>query len=202
MKQSGITIIFVIVCVAVLFAAYGIGLCIREVRFRAAGTAPKPTGKPQMSVKTPEPGDTREPARKPAEVVQVPREMRTMPGREARPGQGQGGPREGMAMFQMLPPEEAAELRERWPNMSDEEREQFTAQMRERWDNMSEEERAQALERRRVEMEEARARFQNMSEEEREKFGAEMRGRFGGRQGGGQGGGQGRRPGRVQRQSD
>lgn len=44
-------------------------------------------------------------------------------------------------MFQMLSPEEAAKMREKWPNMSDEEREKFRAQMRERWENMSEEER-------------------------------------------------------------
>ena len=167
MKQSGTTVIFVIVWVVVLLAAYGIGLCIREVRFRSAGTEPKAAAEPQMRAQIQKPISTSEPERERAEMVQVPPEMRPMPGRE-------GGPREGMAMFQMLPPEEAAELRERWPNMSEEEREQFRAQMAERWENMSEEEKQQAIERRR----------------------AEMRERFGDRRP------QGGRPGRRQRQNE
>ena len=178
MKQSGTTAIFVIVWVVVLLSAYGIGLCIREVRFRSAGTEPKTAVEPRMSPRIQKPSDTTKPAREPAEMVQVPPEMRPMPGPEGRPGQRQGGPREVMAMFQMLPPEEAAELRERWPNMSEQEREQFRAQMAERWENMSEEERQQALER----------------------CQAEMRERSGGRQP--RDSGQGGRPRRRQRQNE
>jgi len=44
-------------------------------------------------------------------------------------------------MFQMLSPEEAAQMREKWPNMSEEEREKLRAKMREKWENMSDEER-------------------------------------------------------------
>ncbi|MFQ6034707.1 MAG: hypothetical protein ACE5NM_02530 [Sedimentisphaerales bacterium] len=177
MKRSGTTIIFVIVWVAVLLGAYGLGLCIREVRFRHAGIEAKAVAGPQASTKIEKPVDTNEPERGRAKTVEVPPEMRLMP----RLGQRLGRPREGMAMFQMLPPEEAAQLRERWPNMSEEERERFRTQMRERWENMSEEERQQLIERRRAEMQQRRARFENMTEQEREKFRAEMRERFGGR---------------------
>jgi hypothetical protein len=75
-------------------------------------------------------------------------------------------------------------MRERFANMSDEERaqmrERFGGRRRgggERFQNLSEEERAQMEERRRQMME----RFQNMSEEERAAFRAERRGRTGGR---------------------
>ena len=55
-----------------------------------------------------------------------------------------------------ISPEERAGWRERWQNMSEEDREQFRQEMRKR-----------------------REQWQNMSEEEREKFRAEMRERFG-----------------------
>jgi hypothetical protein len=61
--------------------------------------------------------------------------------------------RENWPMFQMLSPEEAAKLKEKWPNMSEEERAKFRADMRQRW--------------------------QNLSEEDKEKFKAGMRERFG-----------------------
>jgi len=199
MKRSGTTIIFVIVWITVLLGAYGLGLCIRQVRFRAAGTEPKTAQQTQVSPEQ-KPSSTSKPQREPAEMIQATPEMRPMFGPQGEPGQRRGGPSEGMAMFQMLPPEEAAELRERWPNMSEEEREQFRTQMAERWENMSEEERQQALERRQAEMQERRARFENMSEEEREKFKVEMRDRFGGRQP--RDGGQGARPGRRRRQNE
>jgi len=200
MKRSGTAMIFVIVWVAVLLGAYGLGLCIRQVRFRHAKLESTAVAEAQMSAEIQKPSDISEPERGRAEMVRVPPEMRPMPGREGGPGQRPGGPREGMAMFQMLPPEEAAELRERWPNMSEEERETFRAQMAEKWENMSEEEREQVLERRQAEMQERRARFENMSEEEREKFRAGMRERSGGRQP--REGGQGGRPRRRQRQNE
>ena len=178
MKRSGTAIIFVIVWAAVLLGAYGIGLGIREVRFRHAKIESEIAAQPQMSSQIQKPSDTGESAIEPAEMVQAPPEMRPMFGLEGGPGQRLGGPREGMAMFQMLPPEEAAELKERWPNMSEEEREQFRAQMAERWENMSEEERQQVIERRRAEM--------------RERFGDKRP----------QGGGPGGRAGRRQRQNE
>ncbi len=171
MKHSGTTMVLVIVWAAVLLVALVAGICVREVRFRNAGLESKADAEPQMSAEIPKPSDTSEPERGRAEMVQVPPEMRPMPGPEGRPGQNRGGGREEMAMFQLFSPEEAAQLREKWPNMSEEEREKFRAQMREKWENMS--------------------------EEEREKVMTEMRKRFGG--GRPQGGGQGRRTARRQR---
>lgn len=75
--------------------------------------------------------------------------------RGARQAQRRGQGRGGFPGFQMLSPEEAAKLRERWPNMSEEEKAKLRAQWRERW--------------------------QNMSDEEKEKFRAQMRERFAGR---------------------
>lgn len=49
--------------------------------------------------------------------------------------------REGLPMFQLLSPEEAAELREKWPNMSQEERGKFRNKLREKWESLSDEER-------------------------------------------------------------
>jgi len=188
MKRSGTAIIFVIVWAAVLLGAYGIGLYIREVRFRHAAIKPTTVVEPQFRAEIQKSSSTSEPEREPVELVQPPPEMvqappeaRPMFGPEGGPGQpafGGGGPREGMAMFQMLSPEEAAELKERWPNMSEEEREQFRVQMAERWENMSEEERQQLIEKRRAEM--------------RQRFGDKRQ----------QGGGQGRRPGRRQQQNE
>ncbi|MFC1636085.1 Ig-like domain-containing protein [Planctomycetota bacterium] len=36
MKKSGMSIIFVIACIGVVVAAYGIGICVREIRFHRA----------------------------------------------------------------------------------------------------------------------------------------------------------------------
>ncbi|MHC4172043.1 MAG: hypothetical protein ACYTBX_06855 [Planctomycetota bacterium] len=202
MKQSGTTTVFAVVCVAVLLGAWGIGLCIRQVRFRHAGIQSKAGANPKMIAEIQKPGDAREPERDRAKMAQIRPERRPMPDREGGPAQRRGEGREGMPMFQMLPPEEAAKLRERWPNMSEEEREKFTAQMLERWENMSEEEREQARERRSAEMRQRRERLEYMSEEEREEFRAQMRERFGGRRprGGGEGGR--RRPGARRREND
>lgn len=48
--------------------------------------------------------------------------------------------REDWRMFQMLSPEEAAQMREKWQNMSEQEKDEFRTQMREKWQNMSQEE--------------------------------------------------------------
>jgi hypothetical protein len=36
MKESGMSIIFAIVCIGVLVAAYGMGICVKEIRFHRA----------------------------------------------------------------------------------------------------------------------------------------------------------------------
>jgi len=73
--------------------------------------------------------------------------------RQEKAAERQAGQREDWPMFQMLSPEEAAKLKEKWPNMSEDERAKFRAEMRQRW--------------------------QNLSEEEKEKLKARMRERFG-----------------------
>lgn len=60
--------------------------------------------------------------------------------RQGQPAERRAAEREDWPLFQMLPPEEAAKLKEKWPNMSEEERAKFRAQIRERWQNLSEEE--------------------------------------------------------------
>ena len=167
MKNSGTTIVFVIVCIVILLASYGIGLCIREVRFQHAAAASKADAHLQVSQESAEvqkPGVTVQPANEPAEVTQAPSEARPMPGNEGR-----------------IP----------FGGLSEEER----AKMRQNWQNMSDEERAQERERRRAEMRQMREKMQNMSEEEREKYMAEMRQRFGDRQPFGRGGSRGQQQG-------
>ncbi len=150
MKNSGTSIVFVVICIAVLFAAYGIGLCIREVRFRHAAVASKANLQPQLSIETQKPGNVVELANEPAENVQASSEEKPTPNNN-----------EGRMRFGGLSEEERTQMRDRWQNMSDEEREQ-------------------ERERRRAEMAEIRAKMESMSEEEREQFRDEMRQRFGG----------------------
>jgi len=58
-------------------------------------------------------------------------------------GQAQDRPaRQDRGMFGAMSGEEAAQMRQRWQNMSEEEREKLRTQMRERFQNMPEEERA------------------------------------------------------------
>jgi len=182
MKQSGITTVFVIVCVAVLVGSWGVGLCIRQVRFRNAGIESKAgteVGKPGI-----------EPEGERAEMAQF------------RPARGPMPGGEGRRPFGGLSEEERERMRERFENMSEEEREEYRAQMREgfggrrpqggdRFGNLSEEER-----------ERMRERLENMSEEERQEFRAQQRERFGGRrpQGGEEGGR--RRPGGRRPEND
>ena len=166
MKNSGLTIVFIIVCIAVLFVSYGVGLCIREVRFRHAAVTSKTNVQSQISAEAQKRGNTIEPVNEPTENVQALSEGKPTPDNEGR------------RQFGSLSEEEMTRMRERWQNMSDEER-------------------AQEREKRRAEMAEMRAKMESMSEEEREQFRNEMRQRFGGdRQF------PGRRSGRGQRQSE
>ena len=49
MKRSGTAIVFLIVWAAVLFAAFVMGVCIREVRFQRAGIESKTDIKPAVT---------------------------------------------------------------------------------------------------------------------------------------------------------
>jgi hypothetical protein len=131
MKKSGITIIFIIGCIGVLFVAYVIGLGIKQVRFRQARIESKTslsesaTAQIRMSTEQPEPSSPNQPQMQRAEPAQVPSEARPVPGQEGR------------RPFRGMTEEERAKLKERWQNMSEEEREQERekrrAEMRERF---------------------------------------------------------------------
>jgi len=168
-KQSGKTIVFVVVWIAVLVGAWGLGLCIRRVRFQHARIASKAVAQPQASIAQPQasaeiqrPSDANEPERERAGMAGFRPDRRPMPGGEGRMPFG---------------------------NLSEEER----AKLRQRWENMSEEERQQEREKRRAEARQMRERWESMSEEEREKLRTEMRQRFGGRRPQDGGPGRGRR---------
>jgi hypothetical protein len=176
MRQSGTTTVFVIVCVAVLLGAWGIGLCIRQVRFRNAAIESEAATEPQMSANTQKPTGAGDSKGEPAEMAQFRPEGSPMPGDEDRRPLGD------------LSEEEKESMRQRFENMSEQEKEEFRAQMREksggrrpqggdRSRNLSEEEKARLKEQR----ESMKQRFENMSEQEREEFRAQMREKTGGR---------------------
>jgi hypothetical protein len=60
------------------------------------------------------------------------------PGRQPMRDRGRG--RDNYMMFLMLSPEEAAQLREKWPDMSEDERNEYRSKMRAKWDSLSGEE--------------------------------------------------------------
>jgi len=116
----------------VLIGSWGIGLCIRQVRFRSAGIESKAGTEPEMSAEMQKPEDAGKPESKPAEMTQVRPEAGPMPGGEGR------------RPFGDLSEEDRARMRGRFENMSEEEREKRMAEMRrrrEQFENMSEEER-------------------------------------------------------------
>lgn len=153
MKKSGTTIVFVLVCVIVLVASYGIGLCIREVRFSGVKSESAVAANPEK------------PAGVPGSV-------------QAQPGQTPGGGANDRAGN--LPPDQRTALtdqrggmRQRFQNMTDAERETFRAQMRDRFgggrrgmgSQLSDEDRAKMRE----ELDALRAKWDQMSDEEKEK---------------------------------
>jgi hypothetical protein len=162
-KQSGTETVFIAVCAVVLVASYGIGLCVREIRFRRAAAAPK-TSEVQREISAID-EVTNQPERRPVTETSIQDNARGFPGIE-RGGLRRADPNRT----------------DRFANMSDEERAQIREGFagrrrgRSRFENMSEEQRAEFEEQRR----QMRERFQNMSEEERQEFRAQMRGRFGG----------------------
>jgi len=151
MKQSGKSIVFVLVCIGVLVAAFAIGICIKEIRFGGAG-------------KTAE-----VPEKSPVELAREREQARRMPDNGQTSTAGDLSPEQRAELV-----EQRAAMRDRFENMTDEEREAFRAQMRERFSgrrrdmgpqlNLSDEERAQL----RKDIDELRANWEQMSEAERE----------------------------------
>ena len=127
MKRSGTVLIFVIVWVAVLFASFVIGICIREVRFHRArivietktDTTPK-----VVNSKVEIPSDAEKLAQ---ELVQ----------KAPTPG--------AVERFANIPEEKRVQMREKFGGRSRE------GLMRGRYENLSEEERARMEEIRRAE---------------------------------------------------
>jgi DNA repair exonuclease SbcCD ATPase subunit len=193
MKRAS-TIVSVIVAVVVLVAAFAVGLCIREMRFRRAGAEPK-GAETQKQIVASQPQTSQPPA--------GPMFGPGGPDRQRGPSAEQ---RSGMV-------DDRAAMRDRFENMSEEEREKFRSQMRDRFSgggrrrggggempqNLTEQQRTEMRE----QMEKLREQWETMSEEEREQTMAQMREKygftprmgFGGRPGGRPGGAEGgRRP--------
>jgi hypothetical protein len=140
MKRSGTTITFIVVWVAVLFAALVIGVCIREIRFQsarieAAKNTEIRTGKSRV-----------QPPSETDRLVEELAQKSPTPARRDVGGPGNFFPGGGPG---------AEELR---------------GSMRERFANMSEEEIAQMWERFGPRGRRPGERFQNMTEEERERM--------------------------------
>ena len=174
MKKSGSTIVFVLVCVGVLVAAFAIGSWIREIRFSGAENESETATVPKKS---------------PSELERQQEQARRMPGSGGMDrGSDLSSPEDRAALV-----EQRAGMKEGFENMSEEEQEKFKAQMRDRFGGrrrdtgpqLSEEDRTKMRE----EMEELRAKWEEMSEAEREearnqiseKYGVTPRGLGGGR---------------------
>ncbi len=173
MKQSGTTIVFILVCVGVLVAAFAIGICVRKARFSGTENESETAIIPEKS---------------PIELERERVQARRMPGSGGMERGSDPSPEERAALV-----EQRAGMRERFENMSEEEQEKFRAQMRSRFGGrrrdtgpqLSEEDRVKMIK----EFEELRAKSEEMSEEEREdarkkiseKYGITPRGPGGGR---------------------
>ncbi len=162
-KRSGTETVFVAFCAVVLIAAYGIGVCVREIRFRKAAVVPE-TSETQKTSATNE-AETNSPVIRTMPDAPIQENDRGFSGDE-RPGLREARP-DRMERFGDMSEEERAEMRER-----------FSGGRRggRRFENLSDEERAELEEQRR----QMRERMENMSEEERAEFRAQMRERFGG----------------------
>lgn len=181
MKQSGKTTLFALVCIAVLLGAYGVGRGVRKVRFGEFEEQVSADAKPEDAadesdddaVAASENAEPESADDEPAEEVAQEEEE---PG--PRPERGEG--RRGMM---------GEGMRERFQNMSDEEKQEAMAQMRARFggrgrgegggrggfSQISEEDRESL----RAEMEEIGARADEMSEEELQQARREVMEKYG-----------------------
>jgi hypothetical protein len=160
MKRSGLTIVFVLVCAIVLVGAYGLGVCIREYRFHKAAVAAPVAAELQK----PAAGTTAK--MPPGARVARTSDANNPGGRPTFRNGGMGG------------------MRQRFQNMSEEERQQAISQMRERFGGgrrrqgmpqLSDEDRQKM----RTEMEDLRSRWDSMSEEERQQAQEQFREKYG-----------------------
>jgi hypothetical protein len=149
MKQSGTTVVFIIGCIGVLVAAFAIGICIRKIRL----------GNESITTTTPE--------KPPGQLASERKQTPQVPSNEQSSGAGDlSSERRADSAGQR------AGMRQRFENMTDEEREAFRSRMRERFGGrrtpqlqLTDEERAKMRE----EIDTLRKNWDQMSEEEREK---------------------------------
>jgi len=166
MKQSGTTIIFVIVCIGVLIAAYVVGICIRGIRFGGVENESKAVAVSEKAVTE----------SKAQGVKAMPAPETSGPPRGFFPGQKPGSEQDRAAM------------KERFENMTEEEKQQARAATREKFSGrrreggpqvggpqLSDEDRTKMME----EIEGLRERWEEMSEEEREEARAQMLEKYG-----------------------
>jgi len=158
--------VFVLVWAVMLVGAYGLGVCIREYRFRRAGVEPQTAAAVQKPIAQVAPERV---ARAPMAAPGA-----GMPG--ARPSPGAGPGFGGDRMMGDMP---------RLEDMSEEERQQAMARMRDRFGGrrrggesmpqLSDEDREKMM----AEIEDLRARWESMSEEERQQAQDQMREKYG-----------------------
>jgi len=157
--------VFVLVWAIVLVGAYGLGVCVREYRFRQAGVEPQTVAAVQ------EPGTQVAPERVARAPMAAP--VAGTPG--ARPSPGEGPGPGGDRMMGAGP---------RFEDMSEEERQQAMSRMRDRFGSrrrgegmpqLSDEDRQKMM----AEIEDLRARWETMSEEERQQAQDQMREKYG-----------------------
>jgi hypothetical protein len=166
MKRSGTTLVFVLIWAIMLVAAYGLGVCIKQYRFRQAGiTSPAAAAVEKLSTQAAPENAVKPPAAAP--VAGMP---------EAGPPSGDrpgfGGDRMGGE-------------RPQFENMSEEERQQAMSRMRDRFSSrrrggegmpqLSDEDRQKMM----AEIEDLRNRWESMSEEERQQAQDQMRQKYG-----------------------
>jgi hypothetical protein len=162
MKQSGTTIVFVLVCIVVLVASYGIGLCVREVRFSGVKNESVAAAKPE----------------KPAGGTSSQAQAGQTPGVGGNDRAGNLPPEQRTALT-----DQRAGMRQRFENMTDAEREAFRTQMRDRFgggrrgmgSQLSDEDRAKMRE----ELDSLRAKWDQMSDEEKEKASSQFSEKYG-----------------------
>ena len=157
--------VFVLVWAIVLVGAYGLGVCIREYRFRQAGVPSQTVA----AVQKPSTQIAPEGVAKPPMVAPVAGTPEAMPS----PGEGRGPGGDRMTGN-----------RPRFEDMSEEERQQAMSRMRDRsggrrrgegMPQLSDEDR----EKMRAEIEDLRTRWESMSEEERQQAQDQMRQKYG-----------------------
>ena len=175
MKKSGMTIVFVIICIGALVAAYGVGVCIREIRFSRTQV------EPEVTVEADKPGSESQPEG--VEQKPTPPDEGQEP--EDRSALATGGSEDGPPRQRMGGPGGAfgTLTKEQLENMSEEERREAFAKMRERFGGrrreggpqLSEEDRAKFRE----EMEALSEKWDQMSDEEKQKVEAEFREKYG-----------------------